>query len=136
MATDISKLGKNLGELGVFRLSQIFTTLYASKDYKWAEIIGNQLKKAEYDNYSLLSLENTISNLTSAVLMGCDYSILKPFLDRKAVDKNIRTCLGWLKATLEYNFPLVPAIYQENARRLLNDLADIPIPKEIEENEE
>ena len=67
--------------------------------------------------------------------MGYDYSILKPFLELKVKHKDIRRCLGEIKVGLENAFPRVPLTHQENARKILNDLTDIPVPNISESRE-
>ena len=67
------------------------------------------------------------------VLLGVEYTLLKPILDMGVSQKKVRDALGHVKDWLSYAFPQLPGLHREAARRILSTLEDIPIPKKSDE---
>jgi len=136
LVRDIGQLDNEKSWATIFVLTQILQRLLAAKIYKWAEIFGKQIAEIDYENCGGVNLENILNSLVITVLMGHDHSVLSPLLDLKTEHADIRTNFGRIKASLEYIFPSIPLTYQENARKILNELTNIPIPNDLELNED
>jgi tetratricopeptide (TPR) repeat protein len=136
LVADIVRFDTETGWASIFVLTQLLVRLYAAGNYKWANILGDQVAQIDYGNCKGKVLGQVLSTLVELVLMGYSYSILKPLLILKTENKEIRQSLGGVKFGLEYVFPRIPGEYQENARKILNDLADIPIPQTADLYEE
>ena len=63
--------------------------------------------------------------LVTVVLIGGDYDVLRPLLDKKNRDKKIREPLRRAKPVLESLLPYVPLGSRDNLRQILNDLSDV-----------
>lgn len=107
-------------------LTLILQRLQELDNPEWAEVIGNIFCQIDYSGCSDPSLKAILLGLIGAVLMGHDYSLLRPILEKKGTDKRVRRELERIKPMLEHIFPEVPVLYRENLRRILNDLEDIP----------
>lgn len=129
LAVNISRFNTETGWASILVMTQLLVRLYAAGNYQWANIFEDQLSQINYEKCKGRILDQVLNTLVGAVLMGCSYSILKPIILLKTGNKDIRQSLAGVKVGLEYVFPRVPGEYQENARKILNDLADILIPQ-------
>ena len=107
-------------------LIRIMERLYLFNDNDWVSELVNQFKKIEFQSLEF-DVSRLIQELIVAVVIGVDYSLIEPLLQRKNVDKKIRKSLGDMKNRLEAAFSGLPAICKKSTKRLLNELADITI---------
>lgn len=129
----LSFLDDNLLILCLNATALILKKLQASGEINWTKIFIQQFNQLDYTEYSDTVLENVVPELLGVALLGADYSLLTPIFVCKSSDRRMRRLLGKFKEWLVYAFPQVPDAYRENARRVLNDLEEIPIPDREEE---
>ncbi len=126
LAGSILKLDSDLQRACLVTLISILERLREAEHPEWVEALGNIFRNIDYSRCSDRSMETIVSGLIEIVLMGFDYSLLRPIIERKGIDKRVRTELKRIKPILENIFPGVPVAHRENLRRILNDLEDIP----------
>ncbi len=129
LAKELSRLKDEWAFHCLLHIIQILDKSHTSGTSDWTETIGELFKNIDYGLCTEHTIKMVLSALIAVVLRGCDYSLLKPFLNVKASDARVRNTLIHIKVILEYVFPRVPGIYRENVRKLLNDLDDIPLPE-------
>ena len=114
----------------LLRLITILNQLQSWRDFKWAGIISKLFRDIDYAGISESStIQDVVSGIISMVLLGVDYTLLKPILVMSVSDKKVRNALGQVKPWLSYTFSKLPGLHREIARKILADLEDIPIPK-------
>jgi tetratricopeptide (TPR) repeat protein len=129
LARKIATLGDELPGFFLRTMALILSRLQTAGNIHWSNIFYQQFNQLDYTKYSDEVIKIVIPELVGVVLLGGNYSILKPILVCKNSDKRIRQILGEMKEWLVYAFPRVPDAYRENVRKILNDLEDIPLPE-------
>ena len=109
-------------------LANILMQLQLWGDFESAKDIENIFHQIDYSTFSN-STHDVIGEIISAILLGADYSLLLPILEKKNTDKKIRRDLKELKSWLSQIFSVAPGSYRETIRKILNDLKDIPLPE-------
>ena len=133
LARDISRLDDSSGWRCLLILLTILGQLQVWGDFKWAGVIAKLFRHVDYSGMSDSSTMQTVWSAISMVLLGVEYTLLKPILDMGASQKKVRDALGHVKGWLSYAFSQLPGSHRESARRILSALEDIPIPKKSNE---
>jgi hypothetical protein len=133
LARDISRLDDSSGWRCLLMLLTIIGQLQAWGNFKWAGVIAKLFRHVDYSGMSDSSTMQVVWGAISVVLLGVEYTLLKPILDMGVSQKKVRDALGQVKDWLSYAFPQLPGSHREAARRILSALEDIPIPKKSDE---
>jgi hypothetical protein len=133
LARHMSRLDEPFGWRCLLTLSTILSQLQAWGDFKWAGIIASLFRHVDYSGMSDSSTMQVVWGAISVVLLGVEYTLLRPIFDMGGSDKKVRDALGHVKAWLSYAFPQLPGSHREAARRILSALEDIPVPMKSDE---
>ena len=121
----ISRFEKRLAVLAYSAFSQILLDLQSRGYTKWLQVFCRQFKNIDYQSCDAKVIELIFGYLVIVVLIGGDYDVLRPLLDKKNSDKKIREPLSRAKPVLESLLPYVPLGGRDNLRQILNDLSDV-----------
>ncbi|MBC2717226.1 MAG: hypothetical protein HF978_18120 [Desulfobacteraceae bacterium] len=94
-------------------------------EFNFAQAIEKILLEIDY--LSLIEYATEIINgLVLIIIQGADYRLLNPVVTLGKTKKKYRKALSDAKRSLSFFFPYLPGECREIARKILNDLDDIP----------